>query len=146
MRQLGARPGSARHWVFGVAPAEMLVEIPNHDIPLDADRIMLPGGFVLTMDAIEHVITGRIIEFHNTGNSEYALQAIHAVRALSEQLDRDRLSAFILRDGVADAAAVLMALVERPGTITVALLAYAHEVATRRRPWCDLRDLRNGPH
>ena len=31
------------------------------------------------------------------------------------------------------------------GTITVALLAYAHEVATRRRPWCDLRDLRNGP-
>ena len=47
MRQLGARPGSARHWVFGVAPAEMLVEIPNHDIPLDADRIMLPGGFVL---------------------------------------------------------------------------------------------------
>lgn len=145
MRRLGGRPSGARHWTFGSAPAELLVEIPNHDIPLDTDRVTLPGALVLTMDSVEHVITGRIIEFHNTGNAEHALQAIHALRALRDRLDRERLNTCIMHERVSEAAAIVMALVDRPGTITVELLAYAHGILRRKRPWCDLRTPRCGP-
>lgn len=97
------------------------------------------------MDSIEHVIVGRIVEFHNTGNADHALQAIHALRALRDRLDRTRLERCIAQERVADASKLIAALVDRPGQITVALLAYAHDILRGKERWCDLRDPRCGP-
>jgi hypothetical protein len=145
MRRMGGRPSSARHWIFGTAPDELLVEIPHHDIPVELDHIALPGGLILTMDSIEHVIAGRIIEYHNTGNTEHARQAIHALRALAGVLDRARLQRCIVAERVEQASKVVMALTDRPGEITVELLVYAHEMLHGRRKWCNLSDVRCGP-
>jgi len=145
MRRLGARPGGSRHWVFGEPPTELLVEIPSHEIPVETDRVEMPGDLVLTMDAVEHVIVGRIIEFHNTGNADYALQAIQALRALRDTLDRGRLNRCIAAERVSQAAGIIAALAERPGSITVHLLAFAYDMLRGKHPWCDLRDPRCGP-
>ncbi len=145
MHRLGGRPSGARHWTFGSAPAELLIEIPNSDLPLDTDRVALPGDLMLTMDSVEHVITGRIIEFHNTGNADHALQAIHALRALRGRLDHARLQRCIAKENVVEASNIIMALVDRPGQITTELLAYAHEMLRGQKRWCDLRDPQCGP-
>lgn len=145
MTLLGGRASGSRHWVFGTGANELLVEIPNHEIPADPDRIAVAGDLVLTMDSVEHVVAGRIVEFHNTGNADYALQAIHALRTLGDRIDRSRLESCIAAERIKDAGAILMALVARPGNISTEIIEYAHEMLRKKRPWCDLRDATCGP-
>lgn len=145
MRRLGARPSGSRHWVLGSPGGDLLVEIPNSDLPRDTDRVHLPGDLVLTMDSVEHVITGRIIEFHNTGNADHALQAIHALRTLRDRLDRGRLERCIAAERVSLAGEFIFALVERPAPITEELVRYAHDMLRGKQQSCDLRDPRCGP-
>jgi hypothetical protein len=145
MHRLGGRSSGSRHWIFGVPGRELFVEIPGHELPLEPDRVPLTGDLTLTMDPVEHVITGRIVEFHNTGNADYALQAIHALRALRNSLDHVRLERYIREERVVEASALIAALVDRPGEITVALLAYAYDMLREKARWCDLRDPDCGP-
>lgn len=145
MRRMGARPNGARHWILGSSGGDLLVEVPNSDLPRDTDRVQLPGDLVLTMDSVEHVIAGRIIEFHNTGNADHALQAIHALRALGDRLDRDRFERCIAEEGVTQARDIISALVVRPAPVTADLVRYAHDMLRGKQQWCDLRDPRCGP-